>query len=200
METLKSGLTPHFTATCSISASVSPGIFGSRKFNMETPQLMSPVISHWVSFPLLSRPYLLSVLFSYFTQIRKYLHQNFPIISLMRRRGSKDDLTVGRGKVGVLRKGHPAHPLEAQLLSQSLIFNFTSRKSIIIFPLTPQIQDLWAISIFLTLFFAFNGFVTCKTKLIIQRQLLQLKKKKKAVAVKKSIGRSSKQTWDEMKV
>lgn len=132
---------------------------------METPQLMSPVISHLVNFPLLSKPYLLSVLFSYFTQIRKYLHQNFLIISLMRRRGSKDELTVGRRKVGVLWKGHPACPLEGQLLSQLLIFNFTSRKSITIFSLTPQIQDLWTISFFLTLFFAFNGFVTCETTL-----------------------------------
>lgn len=89
METLQSNPT-HSIATWERLCTLSPRSFSRAKLGMETPKfLQSPKISHLVNSPLLSKPCLLSVLFSSFTQIRKYslFTRTSPIISLMRRKG-----------------------------------------------------------------------------------------------------------------
>ena len=73
METPKSGLVPLFIGRCeNLSICVSKNLL-QHKVPSGVPRLIQlPKISHLVSFPLLSKPYILSVLFSDFTQIRKY--------------------------------------------------------------------------------------------------------------------------------
>lgn len=172
---------------------LSPGTVSITRLKMHAPNSAPCLkISHLVSFPLFSRPYLLSVLFfSHLTQIRKDSGRTYnfpPSIQITRRVWEWEEIESREWKVGAFWWGHLTSPLGRRSQFELLVSNFISRKplSVSISSIVPRFQGLCLLDNLPTpvpLQFLHIKLNDSKTVSIIT-----FKKEKKSIALRKHIG------------